>query len=442
MSPGEVLTTTATDSAGNTSEFSHWLSVTNVFHTTTTASVSAPTPLFGVDAVTVSAVVSVVAPGSGSPTGSVTFYDGTTALGTATVVNGAASLPLGSTTLAVGGHTIRAVYEGDATFTGSEATVAITVLAPSIVQGLVYVDFNNDGQVDFGEKAVAGATITLTGADDLGHAVNQVVQTDANGVYAFVNLRPSNAAGYTLTETQPAGYTDGRDTLGTVNGIPTGSAAVNDAFSGVVLSQDGLVAENYNFGERPATTGAVVTGQTAAIGYWQNKNGQNLVLALNGGSTATQLGHWLAATFPNLYGTLDGTTNAGVASFYKGLFARTARTAPGGPPKTDAQVMATALAVYVTDQSLAGTTATAYGFQVTATGVGTRTVNVGSNGAAFGVANNSTVSVLDLLLAVNARSHSGLLYDLNGDGQIDSSETGYRTMANDMFSAINEAGGI
>jgi hypothetical protein len=131
-----------------------------------------------------------------------------------------------------------------------------------------------------------------------------------------------------------------------------------------------------------------------------------------------------------------------VAAFYKGLFARTAQTAPAGPPKVDAQVMATALAVYVTNQALAGTTATAYGFQVSATGLGTRTFNVGSNGAAFGVADNSNVSVMDLLLAVNARSHNGLLYDQNGDGQISSPEAGDRTMANDVFSGINEAGGI
>src|SRR5438876_2545773 len=135
-------------------------------------------------------------------------------------------------------------------------------------------------------------------------------------------------------------------------------------------------------------------------------------------------------------------TNTGVAAFYKQLFARTAQTAPAGPPKVDAQIMATALAVYVTNQSLAGTTAAAYGFQVTPTGVGTRTFNVGADGAAFGVANNSAVSVLDLLLAVNARSHNGVLYDLNGNGQIDSTEAGYRTMANDIFTAINEAGSI
>src|SRR5207247_2343306 len=130
--------------------------------------------------------------------------------------------------------------------------------------------------------------------------------------------------------------------------------------------------------------GGVAHGQTATIGFWQNKNGQALINALNGGSTSTQLGNWLAANFPNLYGAgagannLAGKTNAQVAAFYKTLFARTAKTAAGGgPAKMDAQVLATALAVYVTNQTLAGTTAAAYGFLVTENGVGTRTFNVG-----------------------------------------------------------------
>jgi len=320
------------------------------------------------------------------------------------------------------------------------ALTSVNVLTPPTIEGLVWVDFNNDGQVDFGETVIPGVTITLTGTDDLGNSVSRTTQTDANGVYLFINLRPSDAAGYTIAETQPAGFVDGRDTLGSVNGVPTGSNSANDVFSGVVVSQGGSVAENYNFGERPTTNGAVAAGQTATIGYWQNRNGQSLIMALNGGSSATQLGHWLASTFPNMYGALDGMTNAQIAAYYKALFARTINT--NGPPKVDAQVLATALAVYVTDQTLAGTTAVAYGFQVSATGVGTRTFNVGNNGAPFGVANNSSLSVMDLLLAVDARSHNGLLYDQNGDGHISSDEASFRTMANNVFTGINEAGDI
>ncbi len=52
-----------------------------------------------------------------SATGSVTFKDGTTTLGTITVVKGQASLSTSS--LAVGSHSITAVYSGDGTFAGS-----------------------------------------------------------------------------------------------------------------------------------------------------------------------------------------------------------------------------------------------------------------------------------------------------------------------------------
>jgi PKD repeat protein len=345
---------------------------------------------------------------------------------------------------------IGAIAVGDPGTTGDAAGYLFAAIRPSHTMGLVWLDADDDGEVDFGELAIAGVTVELSGLDDRGNAVSRTATTDANGVYTFLGLRPSGGSGYVLHELQPAGYADGLDVSGTVNGVEVGNAAVNDTLSGVVLPRPGSVAADFNFGERLASGGGVTPGQTATIGYWQNNNGQNLIKSLNGGPTATQLGSWLAATFPNMYGAgagannLAGKTNAQVAAFYKTLFARTVQSAAGGgPAKMDAQVMATAFAVYVTNQSLAGTAAVTYGFLVTETGVGTRTFNVGNNGAAFGVADNSDVSVLDLLLAVNRRSHNGLLYDLDGDGDAnDGQETTYRRMANDLFSEINEAGDI
>jgi hypothetical protein len=105
-------------------------------------------------------------------------------------------------------------------------------------------------------------------------------------------------------------------------------------------------------------------------------------------------------------------------------------------------VLATALAVYVTNQNLAGTTATAFGFTVSSTGVEASTFNIGSNGAAFGVTNYATMTVLDILVATNARTVNGLLYDLDGSGTISSAELTIRTKANDLYSAINELGDI
>ena len=159
-------------------------------------------------------------------------------------------------------------------------------LKPSRLQGLVWEDFNNDGSVDFGERAIGGVEIRLTGSDDRGKAVDQVMETDVQGTFEFVNLRPSSVDGYTLTETQPADYLDGREVAGTVDGVISGQVADN-VFSQIAMTQSGSDGINYNFGERPASDGRLGTGQTATIGFWQNKHGQALIKA----STTVQMPH-------------------------------------------------------------------------------------------------------------------------------------------------------
>ena len=98
--------------------------------------------------------------------------------------------------------------------------------------------------------------------------------------------------------------------------------------------------------------------------------------------------------------------------------------------------------MYVTNSSLAGNVAAAYGFRVDALGTGAATYNVGCNGAAFGVANNSVVTVMYLLRRTNNDTIRGVLWDLNGNGCISTSEQLLRNMANTVFTGINEAGDI
>ncbi|MBN2295619.1 MAG: hypothetical protein JXM70_24525, partial [Pirellulales bacterium] len=320
-------------------------------------------------------------------------------------------------------------------------------IRPSRIGGLVWEDFNDDSEVNFGESAIAGVEIHLSGIDDRDTAVDILMATDDQGLFEFTNLRPGD---YALTETQPVGYPDGKDSLGTVNEVLTGDATVNDQFTGIMLPRPGSDGVNYNFGERPSADSSVTAGQAATIGFWQNKHGQALIKALNGGPDSTQLGDWLAATFPNMYGAnagtnnLAGMSNSQVADLYKSLFKRNGNTAPGGPPKLDAQVLAVAFAVYVTNVHLVGTTAADYGFLlVTEDGLGVSTFDVGeANRAAFGLSeSDSTVlTVMDILLATDTLAHDGLLYDQDGDGDINQFEQLLRTMANEVYSAINEQG--
>jgi hypothetical protein len=87
--------------------------------TSTTVS-SSTTPTILGQPVTLSATVTAAAPGSGTPTGSVTFKDGTTTLGTASLTSGQTSFT--TSTLSVGSHAITATYGGDAYFAASSGS--------------------------------------------------------------------------------------------------------------------------------------------------------------------------------------------------------------------------------------------------------------------------------------------------------------------------------
>jgi len=69
----------------------------------------------------------VQASGSGVPTGTVSFYDGTTLLGSGTLnTSGVATYT--TSALALGSHSISAVYAGDPNFTGSTSSSSVTLL--------------------------------------------------------------------------------------------------------------------------------------------------------------------------------------------------------------------------------------------------------------------------------------------------------------------------
>jgi polygalacturonase len=95
--------------------------------TITTLVVSPATPNFG-NAVTLTATVTS---GGGTPSGSVTFYDGSSALGTGTL-NGSGVAVYSTTSLAVGSHSTKASYSGSASFGAStSSTAAVTVNPPT-----------------------------------------------------------------------------------------------------------------------------------------------------------------------------------------------------------------------------------------------------------------------------------------------------------------------
>jgi len=100
--------------------------------TSVSVSSSAPTSIYG-QSVTFTATVTPVAPGAGTPTGTVTFQDSGTTIGTGTIASGVATFTL--STLDAGAHAITAVYGGDGSFaTGTSTPLAELVnAAPTAV---------------------------------------------------------------------------------------------------------------------------------------------------------------------------------------------------------------------------------------------------------------------------------------------------------------------
>jgi hypothetical protein len=100
------------------------LPVNMVNVTTSTSSVAAGTPF---------TATATVSGGLGNQTGSVTFYDGSTALGTQPLVAGSATITVPGT-LAAGSHSLSARFSTGSPFTGADTTSApavVTVHAPA-----------------------------------------------------------------------------------------------------------------------------------------------------------------------------------------------------------------------------------------------------------------------------------------------------------------------
>jgi hypothetical protein len=115
------------DASFNVSPASNTISQVVSKASTSVALASSLNPSLSGQSVTFTATLSVIGPGSGSPTGSLTFKDGGVNIGTCsaqTVSSSVATCTIAS--LGLGTHSITAVYNGDSSFNASPASNTVS----------------------------------------------------------------------------------------------------------------------------------------------------------------------------------------------------------------------------------------------------------------------------------------------------------------------------
>jgi len=137
--------------------------------------------------------------------------------------------------------------------------------------GIVYLDSSGDGTRGGSEPGIDGVNLTISGVTPDGTSVCGTVipaaqcsaTTDTNGAYSFGDLP---AGTYQITESEPTGYTDGQDTIGTGGGTQSGSGP--DVIGGISIVSANV--DGYLFGETNGGTPGTVSGSV-----WYNSVTRN-----------------------------------------------------------------------------------------------------------------------------------------------------------------------
>jgi hypothetical protein len=205
--------------------------------------------VFAGELFTLFATVSSAVPGNPIGTGQVTFMDGSTVLGTVPESGGTASLEV---QLPAGAHTLTAVYQGDATHSGSTSNPLAVAVDQLITSGSTVEAKNPNGSTDFSVQPYG-----KTGRGGFNVAAGQVTLDTAADV--FVAPRRGHRA--------PVKVLDGRTGATLHSFFPFGRR-----FSGGIA----LAAADLNGNGRSEIIAGRATGRRSQIKVLDPANGQVL----------------------------------------------------------------------------------------------------------------------------------------------------------------------
>jgi hypothetical protein len=296
------------------------------------------------------------------------------------------SQQLPTTGTVAGTWTWSAVYAGDANNGsavdqgGTAEQVGVTAASPTIT-----TTSNPTGTV-----TLTGTTITVTDSAVVAGGYNETGNLifTLSGPGGYSNSQSIPLAGnntYSATTTLPA-----TALVGTYTWTVTFAGDANNKSA----ADQGGTSEQFTL----QAASLVGRGNSATMGFWANRNGRALLSSY----TTSAIGNWLATTYPNLFGNLSGATGSQVYTYFVQL-----KGAGGLTDSTMTDALTTALSVYVTTSGLGwNSTAASFGFMQGpgGAGLGSLYFNIGNNGASFGVADNTLLTVNQILAYYNSHT--------------------------------------
>lgn len=316
--------------SGHSASQSSQVSMTGAQISTTTALTISPatTVNFGTT-VQFTATISPSAVGNYVPSGTVTFKEGTTVLGTGTVSSGIAAMT--TNTLSIGSHTIVASYGGDANFLSSNSrSTVVTVnggqITPTITwptpSPIVYGTALDSAQLNADSGGVAGTFAYTPSSGTILPAGTQTLSTTFTptdtGAYttatASVQLTVQKATP-TVSAWPTAGPINYGQTLAssTLTG-GTASVAGTFAFTNPTLTPaTGTSTQSVTFTPNDAANYSTVTG---TVSVTVNPASQTITVTVSAPANASYNSQFTVAAsassgLPVTYSAAGGCTNSG-----------------------------------------------------------------------------------------------------------------------------------
>ncbi len=219
-----------------------------------------------------------VSSGAGTPTGTVIFYDGSAALGSATLTNGIASFPISS--LAVGSHSITAAYQGSGSFIASTSPPLNQVVTPATTTTSLVSSLNPAGL----RKLV---TYTATVNSQFGGAATGTVTFQDGGTTVATVGVANNQAAYGATYKKGGSHAITATYSGDASNLGSTPATLMEYIESVASKTVVTTSGSPSHVGQPVTFTATVTSKHGAIPDGELVTFYNGKAAIGTGATAS-----------------------------------------------------------------------------------------------------------------------------------------------------------